>query len=492
MSQNIVVEIAPVLSRDCPNKEDCPYLNFENPGKVLAERDYLRDKVDKMEITFNLAIEKINSLNKEIATLKEENYALKTKGNQEREKIYKPAKKEKKSGKPGAAVGHPGTTREKPNQPDRKVLVYLKCCPNCGRKVKRIHGDNSFSDHTQQDIKIIVETTLFRHYKYWCSNCNMIVQGIGEGEIPRSYLGPNAILFGSLFHYDIGIPYEKIEKIYTDIFGLPLTTGTLIGMDKKIAEKGIGLYTELEERIRNSSVSYTDETGWPIDGQQHWLWHAGNKDVSLYKIDRHRNHDVAEEILGKNYKGVIVSDCLGSYNLVKAGAKQKCIAHILRDMKDLTNLYPNDLEVIAFSFNLENIMQAGLDLHKEYKNSKYTLDELHRCKEDLERKVVALTGVKMTNKKAEALRKRLIRHKDEWFTFLTYPDIVEPTNNFAERQLRPSVISRKLSFGNKTKKGADRHAVMMSLIQTTKLQGKDPKDLLLSLILGSAEIRAPT
>ena len=96
------------------------------------------------------------------------------------------------------------------------------------------------------------------------------------------------------------------------------------------------------------------------------------------------------------------------------------------------------------------------------------------------------------NKKANALRKRLLRYKDEIFTFLDYPDIVDPTNNFSERQLRPSVISRKLSFGNKTKEGADRHAVMMNLIQTAKLQKKEPKDLLLSLILNSSQIRAPT
>ena len=112
-------------------------------------------------------------------------------------------------------------------------------------------------------------------------------------------------------------------------------------------------------------------------------------------------------------------------------------------------------------------------------------------KEQLENKIIALTDAKLTNKKAEALRKRLIRHKNELFTFLSHPE-VEPTNNFAERQLRPSVISRKLSFGNKTKEGANRHAVMMSLIQTAKLQGKNPKDLLLSLILGSSKIRAPT
>ena len=188
----------------------------------------------------------------------------------------------------------------------------------------------------------------------------------------------------------------------------------------------------------------------------------------------------------------MVTDCYSAYNLVKAGAKQKCLAHILRNMKDLTGLYPNDLEVIAFSVNLENILGEGLGLRKNYQKGKYTRDDLRKGKEDLEKRMAAITKVKMINKKAEALRKRLIRHRDEIFTFLAYPDIVDPTNNFSERQLRSSVISRKLSFGNKTKEGADRHAVMMSLIQTAKLQGKNPKDLLSSLVLNSPEIRAPT
>lgn len=157
-----------IKSKICPNKEACPYLNFENPEKVLTERDYLRSRVDEMEITFNLATEKIKLLSKEIASLKEENTALKAEAKEEKEKIYKPAKKEKESGKPGAPFGHPGITREKPKEPDKTVRVHLKNCPHCKGRIKRIHGENSFSDHIQEDIIIIKLATLFRHYKYWC------------------------------------------------------------------------------------------------------------------------------------------------------------------------------------------------------------------------------------------------------------------------------------------------------------------------------------
>ena len=479
----------------CPYPDVCPRLGNQRPEVALAKINYLETRVDELESGCQLGARVLKMKDEEIASLKEEIRILKTEEREEREKIYKPAKKEKKgAGKPGAPLGHKGVSREKPKEPDKTINVHLKRCPHCKGRVKPICGSGSFSDHIQEDIRIIIETTLFRHHKYWCSNCNTVVQGIGEEEIPRSYFGSNVSNLASLFHYDIGIPYNKIEKIYTDIFGLPLTTGALIGMDKKVAGMGIHPYADLEKRMRNSSVSYLDETGWPINGEQYWLWHAGNKDGSLYAVDKHRNHQVAEGILGKNYTGVMVTDCFSAYNLVKAGAKQKCLAHLFRDLDELTILYPNDPEVIAFSVNLDNILHEGLNLYHKYKEGKHTLDDLRQGKQDLEKNTDALTltRVKLTNKKAETLRKRLIRYKDELFTFLAYPDTVEPTNNFSERQLRPSVISRKLSFGNKTKEGADRHAVMMSLIQTAKLQKKEPKDLLLSLILNSSQIRAPT
>ena len=478
-----------IMQTECPYPDGCPRLDNQKPEVVLAKVKYLEARVDELEASCRLGASVLKMKDEEITSLKEEIRILKTEEKEEREKIYKPTKREKKgAGKPGAPLGHPGKSREKPREPDKTVDVHLKCCPHCKSRIKPICGSGSFSDHIQEDIRIFIETTLFRHHKYWCSKCGKVVQGIGEGEIPRSYFGPNVYSLAGLFHYDIGVPYDKISRIYNDIFGLPLTTGALIGMDKRVAGMGMPLYTDLEKRVQNSSVSYLDETGWPINGEANWLWHAGNKEVgSLYKIDKHRNHQVAEGILGKDYQGVMVTDCFSAYNLVKTGAKQKCLAHLFRDLDKLTTLYPNDLEVIAFCVNLDNIFHEGLDLCHGYKKGKHTLDDLRQGKEDIEKKIDALTRVKLINKKAETLRKRLIRHKDEIFTFLAYPDLVDPTNNFSERQLRPSVISRKLSFGNKTKEGADRHAIMMSLIQTAKLQKKEPKDLLLSLILNSSQ-----
>jgi hypothetical protein len=97
------------------------------------------------------------------------------------------------------------------------------------------------------------------------------------------------------------------------------------------------------------------------------------------------------------------------------------------------------------------------------------------------KKLENLINIQVPEKETEALQKRLARHKDELFTFLDYPHIVEPTNNHAERQLRPVVIMRKITFGNKTTSGEEAYSVIISLLQTAKLNGKRPFDVLLQL-----------
>ena len=473
-------------------KDGCPYLNYQKPETLLAQLNYLTDRVNELEKACNLAAQVIKQKDTQIAQFQEEIGELKAEDCLEREERYKTERREKSGGKPGAPVGHRGVTRTKSTQIDNRVRVRVKRCPHCGGRVKKCKGKHSFTDHIQEDIEIRKVVTSFRHDKYYCKNCKKPVTGIGEGEIPKSYLGPTAVSSSHILHYQIGLPYNKISEIYQHLFGCKVTTGGFIDMDKRVAQNGQILYNQLEERIRNSSESYTDETGWRKNGENWWLWHSGNKkDGSLYKVDESRGHQVAEEILGKDYQGTLVSDCFSAYNLINASAKQKYLAHLFRDIEKITKIYPNDPETIAFSVNLENILKEGLDLKKGCQEGKYTLAYLQESKERLQNQLAAITNQKLFKKKSEALRKRLVSHKDEIFTFLSRPE-VEPTNNFAERQLRPLVVMRKLTGGSRSAKGTKRLAVMMSLIQTAKLQGKDPKDLLLSLILNSPEIRAPT
>jgi hypothetical protein len=71
---------------------------------------------------------------------------------------------------------------------------------------------------------------------------------------------------------------------------------------------------------------------------------------------------------------------------------------------------------------------------------------------------------------AQRLTNRIKRHWDEWFTFLTHPE-VKPDNNDAERALRPIVVHRKVSGGARSDWGAKLVAQMFSFLETVRLQG---------------------
>lgn len=466
-------------------------MEYQRPEVLLAKNRYLATRVAALESACNLAAEVIRQKEAELDELQQELADRKAESAEEKAALYGPSQKRVKGGRPGAPIGHRGRTRKKPDRIDNPVRVCLKKCPHCGGKVKRCRGKHSFSDHIQEDIEIRRVVTRYRHYKYYCRSCQKQVVGLGEGELPKSYLGPEAVTASGILHYAIGLPYHKITDIYRSLFGFPITTSALIEMDKRITPKGLLRYSQLEEKIKESSVCYADETGWRVDGINYWLWHAGNKEVgSLYRIKESRGHSVAQEMLGKGYRGVLVSDCFSAYNLVNASAKQKCLAHLFRDLDKITRIYPHNPETIAFSVNLENILSAGLALKRGYQQGQYSLVKLQKERRSLENKLAAVTSQALSKKKTEALRKRFVAHRDEIFTFLSQPE-VEPTNNFAERQLRPAVVMRKNTGGSRSKRGAERLAVMTSLIQTAKLKGEDPKDLMLSLVLANQPSTRP-
>ena len=122
------------------------------------------------------------------------------------------------------------------------------------------------------------------------------------------------------------------------------------------------------------------------------------------------------------------------------------------------------------------------------KETEENLQELREFKDITAQKITDILLYPSENKDIQRIKKRIIKHNNELLTFLDYPE-VEPTNNRAERGLRPSVIMRKIMFGNRA--GARNHSIIMSIVQTGILNGKEPFDIFLSLTTDPQKIRAP-
>jgi transposase len=180
------------------------------------------------------------------------------------------------------------------------------------------------------------------------------------------------------------------------------------------------------------------KTGWRIDGKNYWLWTFTNGEITIYPISKKRNKKIPEKILGK--KGI-------EFNYFRSRLRRIIDNAIKFGEKDVSE------RIIA------------------------------KCK--FEKKIRDLYSRKWKDKDCIRFSKLLRNHEKELFTFLINPKI-KADNNEAERALRPNVILRKITGGNRSKEGADAHSIITSIYQTCNRQNQDfiqwSKDYLQSLI----------
>jgi hypothetical protein len=218
-------------------------------------------------------------------------------------------------------------------------------------------------------------------------------------------------------------------------------------------------------------VLHADETGWRVNGKGHWLWCFSYDRGTVYLIDRQRGRPVLAKFFRQEFAGTLVTDFWGAYNAVVCSRRQVCVAHLLRDLKHVEQYKHPSKNWRPFAKKLRRIIRDALRLKRrqtELSADTYT----SRCQR-LETRLDALIATPWKDKQAKRLLKRFRRHRDHLFTFL-YDPAVPADNNHGERAIRPAVIIRKNTYGNRSQRGADCQAVLMSIYRTLKQRGHNP------------------
>ena len=441
------------------------------------------------------ALEKlVFELQKENELLKEENAYLKFELEEFRSKRYKSNKKKPPSDaqpqllsspkKKGGLFGHIGWFRKKPRKIDRIEEVILDKCPECGSidltECKKTH------EHIQEDIILPkVETALYRKHRYYCKSCKKIISPKGDGEIPGSCIGPRAKAFAAFLRFGIKISERDVSRLFRKAFNLKIASSSISGFMDQLKVEAQPIYNDLLSSLKEGLFIHADETGWKIDGFNHWLWKFSNKKICISHIDKSRGQNVVKDIIGDKYKGVLISDFLSAYNKIEAKAKQRCLVHILRDLEKVMEYWHDDLEVMRYCERLKKILEDAIALYNEYKNKRW--DKVYRSRRESIARVMKDFDFPNPNKRIlKRFAKRLKRHKNEILTFL-YEKNIDYHNNHAEQQIRPDVIFRKITFGNRSYGGAENHSIIMSIIQTAKLNSIDPIGAIEKILLRSPE-----
>jgi transposase len=369
----------------------------------------------------------------------------------------------------GRPAGHPGQGRRRPERVDRTERIEIgENCPDCG---------TAFTGQTQMRSRVIediepVRPTIITHYEIergWCPHCRSYKENPVTAALPRYRLGLHLMLFVVYQKVALGLSYGKIKRELATYFGLTVSRKTLQAMVSEVAHLFGPAYKQLLELMREQAVLHVDETGWRVDGTNHWLWIFVNDVVTLYVISRSRGSKVPRALLGPQFAGVVVSDFFSAYSPLDYD-KAKCWAHLLRDSQKLTTSRPPpDSERLRFHHHLHQLfLEMGLALEK------VSADETarHHLHQQMRTRLLAFAQQDWQDPDCQRLAARIEKYLDELLLWLRQPG-VSPDNNEAERELRPAVITRKTSFGSRSRQGAHAFAILLSLIRTWERQGDD-------------------
>lgn len=440
-----------------------PPLDFRDFRLLLAEesKDELIDEILRLHEEKQKLAQKNRELEKQLEDLKKQiNPAF------IKIPVYKKKQRWKKLGRP---AGHPGSTRRKPEIIEHVVEQRLERCPDCGQdSLSELVTERQ--EHIQEDIvPARVEATKFIRHVYWCSGCKkQKTAPYAPEEVPYGYLGPNVLVQTVLMKYHHGLPYSKIQMMFQELCGLKVTDSALAQALQRLAR-----FLEVEKQVildavRASPWIHGDETGWKIAGTNHWLWDFVNQKLAVYKIARSRGRKIPQEVLGKNYRGIVLSDFLSAYD--KLGRKrQRCLVHLIREMNQCREK-DRSVEYLLAYRKLKRILNDARRL--DQKRRELAPWTFARRVSLIKARLLDFACQPFRNKNWKRLSKRLLKYCEEILTFLEVPGLPQD-NNHAERMIRPNVIFRKISFQNMSRKGADAHEVLMSLLQTLRLQNRN-------------------
>ncbi len=371
--------------------------------------------------------------------------------------------------RPGRKPGHVGAYRAKPDHIDDHVQVPLEDCPHCQGPLQ---DKRPVLQYIEEVPVVRPHVTELITEEGWCPHCQKQVYSTHPLQTSRAdgaaqvQLGPRALALAADLNKAKGLSMRKTVAVLAEHFGLKLSPGGLALAMQRVGRRLAPEYEKLPVLLQNSPVVHADETSWWVGGPGWWLWVFATGQLTYYVVIQSRAAAVAMTVLGPSFAGTLVSDCLGIYDDLNP-SQQKCYSHHLKAISEAVELHPEHGE--GYLLQLQALLRTAI-LLKALQGAADPV-RLQLCVSQLQERAQALLTPQRAQAQEEKVRLRLWKQRDHLFTFLERSE-VPATNNLAERQLRPAVIARKISCGNKTPKGAQAWACLSSLAATCRQIGQ--------------------
>jgi transposase len=354
----------------------------------------------------------------------------------------------------GAQHGHPGAHRAllPPEQVDDLQLHRPLCCPHC-------HADlpTSLPECAPAERRQIVEVPAVRPQVtehqllcVQCPHCAVPVRASMPADTPPGAFGPNLLALVALLHGRFRLSEREVRSLLDDLFGIDMALGSVAAACQTVSTALQPAYQQVQQALAGQKVANADETGWKQAGQRRWLWVAVSGICTVFRVATGRNQAALSALLG-GFQGVLGSDRLSTYDVWPVARRQLCWAHLKRN---ITWFSEREGRVQAWAAQLLKQVAALFTYWHQFRSGAIDRRELGRRLEPVQQQMHALLeqGQQLPLPKAVRFSNELLERWRALWAFL-YVEGVEPTNNAAERALRPAVLWRKGCFGAQSAAG---------------------------------------
>ncbi len=412
---------------------------------------------------------------------------------------FKPNRKEPTGQKRGGQIGHIGHERKLyPLEMCQEVIDYYP--PQCGKCGGSVNDSLRTQIYRHQVVEVLpVQPIVIEHrfHQMTCTCCGAENQAPEMSEIiGKGGYGARVAAYVGLFSSQYRQSYRQIQNIMLAVFGIEMSLGTINNLRTEVSEAVSAAVTQAQGYVQQQPTVGVDETGFKQrngDGQNAaktsgWLWVAVTPLVICFQVILSRASTAAQTVLGSAFAGFITSDRCPAYNWVDVANRQLCWAHLKRDFIQISERVGASAEIGESLLAQEKLL---FNLWHQFRNDQLTRIELAQAVEPIQAQFSTILmeaaefqiGEHEKTPLAKTVRtcRNLLKLFDSFWLFVR-EEGVEPTNNAAERAIRPAVIWRRTSFGSDSVAGSEFVSRLLTVVSSLQLQERNILDFLVESI----------
>jgi transposase len=391
-----------------------------------------------------------------------------------------------KKRRPGGQPGHKGTNRDLiPAEEVKQVIpIFPEACDHCGAALVPDPDQPTGKYWRHQVIDIPAPKPEVVEYRLQSVRCSCGQENWGKiPQTARLGFGPRLTAFLGHLTGLHRVTRRGCREIAKTIFGIEISLGSVCKLHQEVSESLELSHNTIRQALPEQPVLNIDETGWKKQTETRWLWIIVTPVIAFFHVAASRGSKVLKDILGDEYKGTLCSDMFSAYKAYHKGIRQFCWAHIIRSIKGLKHACRSP-DAVKFSKWMLSETGRMFALWHAFKDGNLDRETLVRKSVPIRSRMSKCLQMYRTSSDPDVAKAAtsLMKHWHGLFTFLEYEG-VDPTNNSAERGLRPAVQWRKICFGNQSNDGEILTSRLLTAERSCILQGRNPFHFLIESVV---------